>query len=64
MYNKKILGILFISLILFSSLTPVIAEDRDYSIENYDIFLDILPNGLLHITESISYNFTGELNGI
>ena len=64
MYNKKILGILFISLILFSSLTPVIAEDRDYSIENYDIFLDILPNGLLHINESISYNFNGEFNGI
>ena len=64
MFNKKILGILFISLILFSSLTPVIAEDRNYSIEDYDIFLDILPNGLLHIDEAISYNFNGEFNGI
>ena len=64
MFNKKILGILFISLILFSSLTPVVAEDRNYSIDDYDIFLDILPNGLLHINESISYNFNGEFNGI
>ncbi|MDL2246952.1 DUF2207 domain-containing protein [Methanobrevibacter sp. OttesenSCG-928-K11] len=64
--NKKIIGILLISLFLFSTIPSVFSDDNDksYSIKNADFDLTIFENGLLHVQESFQYSFDGEFNGV
>lgn len=61
--NYKIIGILIISLFLFSNISSVCAEDS-YSITNANFIIDVNENGILHIKESLLYSFDGEFNGV
>lgn len=63
--NKKIIGILLISIFLFSNISSVFAsDDKSYNIDFADIILDIEENGILHVRESYLYSFKGEYNGV
>lgn len=60
---KKMVLISALFLILFSAIAAVSAEDS-YSITHADIDLDVLANGLLHVSEAYDYNFDGTFNGV
>lgn len=62
--NKKIIGILFIVLFICATVPSTFAEDRDYTINSGEIYLNILSNGLVHITETYTYSFKGTYNGV
>ncbi|MCC7553746.1 MAG: DUF2207 domain-containing protein [Methanobacteriaceae archaeon] len=63
--NNKLIGILLISLFLFSNISQVLADDdRSYSITNANFFIDVEEDGKLHILESLDYSFDGEFNGV
>ena len=60
---KKLLTILTIIIIL---ITPknVLADNREYFIDNLNINAQILPNGDVVVNEILQYRFDGEFNGI
>lgn len=63
--NKKLIGILLISIFLLSTLPAVSADDdRSYTIDLADIYLFIGSNGLLHVNETYFYSFDGQFNGV
>ena len=64
MNNKRILGIIFLFLILISVISLVSAEDHSYSIEHSWIDLTVGSNGLLHVKETFDYSFEGEFSGV
>ena len=62
---KNTIIILFIFLLLFSTLSLVSADDdRSYSIDHAFIDLTIENNGLLHVYERYDYSFDGKFNGV
>ena len=62
---KKVLVVLLISILLFSTVSQVSADDdRSYSIDDALIELTIESNGLLHVDESYFYSFEGQYNGV
>lgn len=62
---KKTLCIIFLILILFSTITLVSADDdNSYSIDQAFIELTVGNNGLLHVDEIYDYNFDGTFNGV
>ncbi len=63
MYFKRVFFILFLILILLSTITLVSADDS-YSITSSEVDLGILDNGLLHVEEAYVYNFDGTFNGV
>jgi uncharacterized membrane protein len=64
MNNRRVLGIIFLFLILISAISLVSAEDRSYSIEHSWIDLTVGSNGLLHVNETFQYSFDGEFSGV
>ncbi|MDO5849490.1 MAG: DUF2207 domain-containing protein [Methanobrevibacter sp.] len=65
--NKKIAALMIISLFLISACSSAFAEedeDRNYYIGPIDLFIDVMDNGLLKITESYNYTFKGEYHGV
>lgn len=64
MNNKRILGIIFLVLILVSALSFVSAEDNSYTIDHSFVDLTIGSNGLLHVKETLQYSFEGEFSGV
>ncbi len=62
---KKIFYVLMISILLFSAISQVSADDdRSYSIDDAIVELTIGSNGLLHVDESYLYSFEGQYNGV
>lgn len=64
MNNRRVLGIIFLFLILISAISLVSAEDHSYSIEHSWIDLTVASNGLLHVNETYQYSFDGEFSGV
>ena len=63
MNHKRIFLILALTLILFSTLALVSADDS-YSIRQANVDLTVHNNGLLHVKEAYLYNFEGTFNGV
>ena len=62
---NKVLVILLISILLFSSVSPLSADDdRSYTIDDAIINLTVEKSGLLHVDEAYLYSFDGEFNGV
>ena len=62
---NKVLVILLISILLFSSVSPLAADDdRSYTIDDAIINLTVEKSGLLHVDEAYLYSFDGEFNGV
>ena len=63
---KKIIYIILLFLLLFSTLTLVSADDddRSYTIDWGHIDLDVGNNGMLHVNETYYYTFKGTYNGV
>ena len=62
---NKVLVILLISILLFSSVSPLAADDdRNYTIDDAIINLTVEKSGLLHVDEAYLYSFDGEFNGV
>lgn len=63
---KKIICIILLFLLLFSTLTLVSADDddRSYTIDWGHIDLDVGNNGMLHVNETYYYTFKGTYNGV
>ena len=62
---KTALVILIISILLFSSVSPLSADDdRSYTIDDAIINLTVEKSGLLHVDEAYLYSFDGEFNGV
>lgn len=64
MNYKKILGIIFLILILASAFSFVSAEDKNYDINHSSVILTIGSDGLLHVNETLDYTFNGEFSGV
>lgn len=60
---KKLLTILTIIIILITS-KSVLADNREYFIDNLNINAQILANGDVVVNEILQYRFDGEFNGI
>lgn len=60
---KKLLIILTIIFVLISP-KSVLADNREYFIDNLNINAQILPNGDVVVNEILQYRFDGEFNGI
>ena len=62
---KKTFTIIFLFLLLFSTLSSVAADDdKSYTIDQANIVLTVESNGLLHVNESFDYSFDGKFNGV
>ena len=62
---NKVLVILLISILLFSSVSPLAADDdRSYTIDDAIINLTVEKSGLLHVDEAYLYSFDGQFNGV
>lgn len=61
---KKIVVLLILSLVIFSTVNTIYAEDRDYYINNALIDLTVHENGMLHVNESYTYSFDGTFSGV
>ena len=62
---NKVLVILLISILLFSSVSPLSADDdRSYTIDDAIINLTVEKSGLLHVDEAYLYSFDGQFNGV
>ena len=55
---------LFFLILFFSISIKSFAAEKSFTIDKLDINAVILPNGDVNITEQLSYNFTGNFNGI
>lgn len=65
MKMKKVFVVLLVSILLFSTVSQVSADDdRSYSIDDALIELTIQSNGLLHVDEAYLYSFEGQYNGV
>lgn len=65
MNMKKIVCIILLFLLLFSTISLVSADDdRSYSIDWGHIDLNVENNGILHVNESYYYTFEGTYNGV
>ena len=63
--NKRLIGLVIISIILLSSISAVTAdEDKSYTINLSDIILTINADGNVNIEECYQYTFNGEFNGV
>ncbi len=65
--KSKILVLLLLTAILLPVITGVqaaFADDRYYDIYRYMIDVDIQPDGSAEIEEWITYNYTGQFNGV
>lgn len=60
--HRKI-HLLIISILLLLLSLPALA-DAEYSITNYSMLAEVQPDGSAEITETLSYDFEGEYNGI
>lgn len=64
-FKKKSIAIVLILIFLFSTLPMSFAsDDIEYSIPQAIMDLTIQNNGLLHVKESIDYNFDSSANGV
>ena len=62
---KRVLCIILLFLLLFSTVSAISADDdRHYTIDHGFINLIVENNGLLHVDESYDYSFHGEYNGV
>ncbi|WP_405296049.1 DUF2207 domain-containing protein [Methanobrevibacter sp.] len=62
---KKTFTIIFLFLLLFSTLSGVAADDdRSYTIDWAHIELTVEKNGILHVDERFDYSFEGKFNGV
>ena len=62
--NKKIIGILLILLFIGATIPSTFAADKKYTIDSGEVYLNVLSNGLLHVTETYTYSFDGTYNGV
>ena len=61
---KKVLILLFISILLILSLFQPIRAYEEFYFDEYFIELDVKENGEIHVKETFDTNFTGYLHGI
>jgi hypothetical protein len=56
-----------LSLLLFSAAapaTPLSGQTKALAIEQFDVEIDVAPDGVVHVTEAIRFRFTGSWNGV
>lgn len=61
---RSIFNFVLLTLFMFLIIPSTRAEAKSYEIMNYDVEVEVLPNGDTVFTESVKYNFSGDFNGV
>jgi hypothetical protein len=61
---KKILSALAALFVFLAFLPHDVAEAKSYDVTKYDMFIEVKTNGNANVKEKITYDFSGDFNGV